>query len=160
MTSILLVRWSYLSRKSTRSFIPNCPSQVQRAIHTSLPRSPFRSSRILPRREYQNLSQGPHSSSQPSSSPTSQSRIGKPPSAPPNSPPPPTTPAERELSTREQRRNDWAIIKRLLVHIWPRNDWGVRGRVVFGVGLLIAGKVWPRQGFNERRLNELSSIRF
>lgn len=48
---------------------------------------------------------------------------------------------EREISNKEQRRRDWVIIKRLLVHIWPPNDWSVRGRVILGVGLLVTGKV-------------------
>jgi ABC transporter ATM len=45
------------------------------------------------------------------------------------------------ISNAEQRRRDWAIVRRLAVHIWPKNDWGTRGRVVLGVGLLISGKV-------------------
>jgi hypothetical protein len=45
------------------------------------------------------------------------------------------------ISNAEQRRRDWAIVRRLAVHIWPRNDWGTRGRVVLGVGLLVCGKV-------------------
>ncbi|KAL5504325.1 ATM1 [Sanghuangporus vaninii] len=48
---------------------------------------------------------------------------------------------ERHLTNAEQRRKDWAIIKRLLVHIWPPGDWNVRSRVLLGFGLLIGGKV-------------------
>ncbi|KAG2107598.1 P-loop containing nucleoside triphosphate hydrolase protein [Suillus cothurnatus] len=33
------------------------------------------------------------------------------------------------------------IVKRLMSHVWPKDDWGTRGRVVLGFGLLIAGKV-------------------
>ncbi|KAH9169570.1 P-loop containing nucleoside triphosphate hydrolase protein [Lactarius sanguifluus] len=44
-------------------------------------------------------------------------------------------------SNAEQRRRDWAIVRRLAVHIWPKNDWGTRGRVVLGVGLLVSGKL-------------------
>jgi ABC transporter ATM len=43
---------------------------------------------------------------------------------------------------KEQRRKDWIIVKRLMSHVWPKDDWGTRGRVVLGFGLLIAGKVW------------------
>ena len=45
------------------------------------------------------------------------------------------------ISPREQRRKDWNIIRKLLVHIWPKNDWGVRNRVLFGLALLLVGKV-------------------
>ncbi|KAH9042243.1 iron-sulfur clusters transporter ATM1 [Lactarius pseudohatsudake] len=44
------------------------------------------------------------------------------------------------VSNAVQRRRDWAIVRRLAVHIWPKNDWGTRGRVVLGVGLLVSGK--------------------
>jgi hypothetical protein len=60
----------------------------------------------------------------------------------------PTTPQQvtpaapkTAVSNAEQRRRDWAIVRRLAVHIWPKNDWGTRGRVVLGVGLLVCGKV-------------------
>ncbi|KAH8983523.1 P-loop containing nucleoside triphosphate hydrolase protein [Lactarius akahatsu] len=45
------------------------------------------------------------------------------------------------ISNAVQRRRDWAIVRRLAVHIWPKNDWGTRGRVVLGVGLLVSGKL-------------------
>ena len=44
------------------------------------------------------------------------------------------------ISVKEQRQKDWKIIKNLLVNIWPANDWGVKGRVVLGLGLLIGAK--------------------
>jgi hypothetical protein len=47
------------------------------------------------------------------------------------------------ISNAEQRRRDWAIVRRLAVHIWPKDDWATRGRVVLGVGLLVCGKVRP-----------------
>jgi len=69
----------------------------------------------------------------------------------PQSTPPPspaTSPKEATpvapkavISNAEQRRRDWAIVRRLAVHIWPKNDWGTRGRVILGVGLLVSGKV-------------------
>jgi len=46
-----------------------------------------------------------------------------------------------DVSKAEQRRSDWTIIKRLLENVWPKNDWKTRGTVVFGLGLLIGGKV-------------------
>jgi hypothetical protein len=57
-----------------------------------------------------------------------------------NSPGPP----KMALTNAEQRRRDWAIVRRLAVHIWPKDDWTTRGRVVFGVSLLIGGKVRHR----------------
>jgi hypothetical protein len=57
------------------------------------------------------------------------------------SPPPPPTKSKVVITNAEQRRRDWSIIRRLAVHIWPKDDWETRGRVVLGVGLLISGKV-------------------
>ncbi|KAH8989614.1 putative ATP-binding cassette transporter protein, mitochondrial [Lactarius hatsudake] len=45
------------------------------------------------------------------------------------------------VSNAVQRRRDWAIVRRLAVHIWPKNDRGTRGRVVLGVGFLVSGKL-------------------
>ncbi|OBZ66221.1 Iron-sulfur clusters transporter ATM1, mitochondrial [Grifola frondosa] len=45
------------------------------------------------------------------------------------------------ISQSEQRKNDFAIVKRLAVNLWPPNDWSTRGRVLFGFGLLISGKL-------------------
>ncbi|OAX41496.1 P-loop containing nucleoside triphosphate hydrolase protein [Rhizopogon vinicolor AM-OR11-026] len=45
------------------------------------------------------------------------------------------------VSVKEQRRKDWMIVRRLMSHVWPKDDWRTRGRVVLGFGLLIAGKV-------------------
>jgi len=73
-----------------------------------------------------------HLSQQPNSSPQS--------AATRKSPPAPSTVAT-SISNAEQRRRDWAIVRRLAVHIWPKGDWGTRGRVVLGVGMLISGKV-------------------
>lgn len=41
----------------------------------------------------------------------------------------------------EQRRSDWGIIKRLLVNVWPKNDWKTRWIVLLGFGLLVSSKV-------------------
>ncbi|CCM00119.1 uncharacterized protein FIBRA_02146 [Fibroporia radiculosa] len=60
------------------------------------------------------------------------------------SPPTPVSNLGQEavnISLSEQRKKDWNIIKRLAENIWPRNDWSTRRRVLFGFGLLIAGKL-------------------
>ena len=49
--------------------------------------------------------------------------------------------SETDISQEEQRRKDWAIIKRLLINIWPPGDWNAKSRVILGFGFLIAGKV-------------------
>jgi ATP-binding cassette, subfamily B (MDR/TAP), member 7 len=41
----------------------------------------------------------------------------------------------------EQRKSDWKIILRLMGNVWPKNDWSTRGRVLFGLSLLVGGKV-------------------
>ena len=41
----------------------------------------------------------------------------------------------------EQRRSDWGITKRLLVNVWPKNDWKTRWIVILGFGLLVSSKV-------------------
>jgi ABC transporter ATM len=41
----------------------------------------------------------------------------------------------------EQRRSDWGITKRLLVNVWPKNDWKTRWTVLLGFGLLVSSKV-------------------
>jgi hypothetical protein len=55
--------------------------------------------------------------------------------------PQPLSTSKTTISNAEQRRRDWSIVRRLAVHIWPKDDWTTRGRVVLGVGLLIGGKV-------------------
>lgn len=54
------------------------------------------------------------------------------------------------VTVKEQRRKDWIIVKRLMSHVWPKDDWGTRGRVVLGFGLLITGKVWRAARKSER----------
>ncbi|KAI0247702.1 P-loop containing nucleoside triphosphate hydrolase protein [Lactifluus subvellereus] len=53
----------------------------------------------------------------------------------------PSTAPKAVVSNAEQRRRDWAIVRRLAIHIWPKDDWATRGRVVLGVGLLVCGKL-------------------
>lgn len=56
--------------------------------------------------------------------------------------PAPKGPLNTENPTQsEQRKQDWRMIWRLLENVWPKNDWNTRSRVLFGLALLIAGKV-------------------
>ena len=58
------------------------------------------------------------------------------------SPPPSSGKNDPENPTQaEQRRKDWRVIWRLMANVWPKNDWGTRGRVLFGLSLLVGGKV-------------------
>jgi hypothetical protein len=45
-----------------------------------------------------------------------------------------------EVTVQEQRKKDWSIMRKMMEHMWPQ-DWGVRSRVVLGLGLLVGGKV-------------------
>lgn len=44
-------------------------------------------------------------------------------------------------SLQQRNKTDWAIIKQLLKYIWPKNDIGVKARVVIALSLLVGGKV-------------------
>lgn len=49
---------------------------------------------------------------------------------------------ESEIPTAaEQRRTDWTIAKRLIINVWPKNDWKTRLTVIFGFLLLVIAKV-------------------
>lgn len=52
-------------------------------------------------------------------------------------------PKATEVKTPNSQRNatDWAIIKQLMKYIWPKNDIGVKTRVVIALSLLVGGKV-------------------
>ena len=53
-------------------------------------------------------------------------------------------PAPPEIPTQaEQRKTDFSIVKRLLVNVWPKDDWKTRLTVLGGFGLLITAKVRP-----------------
>ncbi|CDO74513.1 hypothetical protein BN946_scf184979.g68 [Trametes cinnabarina] len=45
------------------------------------------------------------------------------------------------VSQAEQRKRDWNIVRKLVQNIWPKDDWKTRGRVLFGFGLLVGGKL-------------------
>lgn len=53
-----------------------------------------------------------------------------------------TAQARAEIPTQaEQRRIDWGIVKRLMVNVWPKNDWRTRLTVLGGFALLVSAKV-------------------
>ncbi|KAF8730637.1 hypothetical protein AX14_005326 [Amanita brunnescens Koide BX004] len=60
---------------------------------------------------------------------------------PKQAPPQPDAPKETDLTLAQQRKSDWAIIKRLLENVWPRGDWKTRGTVIFSFALLVGSKV-------------------
>ena len=65
------------------------------------------------------------------------SSTSKPPIPPPDSPP-----SQDSIPTNAQQRlTDWKIIKRLMINVWPRNDWKTRLTVLGGFGLLVSAKV-------------------
>lgn len=118
---------------SRRAFLSvSRPLSLARSIHYAARRYPQ-----FPRpRAYQHLAPQPP--------PTSALR-----QTPENAPKVPKKPSQLEdivsesqnVTAVEQRRSDWTIIKKLLVNVWPKNDWKTRGIVVLGFVLLFAGKV-------------------
>ena len=59
-------------------------------------------------------------------------------------PAPPTAPlleADNVLSSKQQRRADWAIIKEMSKYLWPKDNRGTRLRVGLSVGLLVGAKL-------------------
>jgi ABC transporter ATM len=49
--------------------------------------------------------------------------------------------ASEKTSNADQNRLDWKIFKDLSSYIWPKNDRGVKIRVVVALGLLVLGKI-------------------
>ncbi|KAF9919547.1 Iron-sulfur clusters transporter atm1, mitochondrial [Linnemannia zychae] len=49
--------------------------------------------------------------------------------------------AAADKTNAEQNRLDWQIFKDLSTYIWPKNDRGVKIRVVVALGLLVLGKI-------------------
>ncbi|KAE9991172.1 hypothetical protein EG327_000354 [Venturia inaequalis] len=49
--------------------------------------------------------------------------------------------AEENVSTAQQRKADWAILKEMTAYLWPKNDLNTRVRVGVSLGLLIGAKV-------------------
>lgn len=48
---------------------------------------------------------------------------------------------EQLLTTKQQRKADWAIVKEMSRYLWPKDNMGTRLRVGLSVGLLIAAKL-------------------
>ncbi|RPA84479.1 iron-sulfur clusters transporter ATM1 [Ascobolus immersus RN42] len=46
-----------------------------------------------------------------------------------------------DVSNKEQRKADWAIIKEMGRYIWPKDELGVRVRVGLSLGLLVSAKL-------------------
>lgn len=49
--------------------------------------------------------------------------------------------AEQTVSTKEQRKADWAIIKEMSHYLWPKDNLGTRFRVGLSVALLVGAKL-------------------
>ncbi|EKM58666.1 uncharacterized protein PHACADRAFT_117756 [Phanerochaete carnosa HHB-10118-sp] len=64
-------------------------------------------------------------------------------SKPPAEPSPPKAAPDDavHITVKQQRKNDWEIVKRLSGNLWPKDDWSTKARVVVGMSLLVAGKV-------------------
>jgi hypothetical protein len=129
-----------ISTVSTFSYTAKRPIQtLHRAYYTirvspsSLVSDPLR----FHRRAYQTAQPG-HDPPPPSAPP-------KPLANPQHERLPPSAPQQKDgevitVSAAQQRKMDWSIIWKMMEHVWPPN-WGVRARVLLGVGLLVAGKV-------------------
>lgn len=48
---------------------------------------------------------------------------------------------EQTLTSKEQRKADWAIMKEMSQYLWPKNNLGTRLRVGLSVGLLVSAKL-------------------
>ncbi|PWN21680.1 P-loop containing nucleoside triphosphate hydrolase protein [Microstroma glucosiphilum] len=46
-----------------------------------------------------------------------------------------------DKTVKQQRETDWKIVKRLIGHIWPKDERGAKIRVVLALSLLIGGKL-------------------
>ncbi|CAA7269539.1 unnamed protein product [Cyclocybe aegerita] len=78
------------------------------------------------------------------STPKTPSPASQPPLQVPPKPPPKSNDfaSKTDIPTQaEQRRTDWAITKRLMMNVWPKNDWKTRLTVLFGFCLLVTAKV-------------------
>lgn len=51
--------------------------------------------------------------------------------------------SEHTVSSKEQRKADWVIVKDMAHYLWPKNDLGTRFRVGLSVALLVGAKVRP-----------------
>ncbi|KAK0611370.1 P-loop containing nucleoside triphosphate hydrolase protein [Immersiella caudata] len=46
-----------------------------------------------------------------------------------------------DKTAQEQRKADWAIMKKMSRYLWPKDSWGDKMRVILSVGLLVGAKV-------------------
>ncbi|KAK4447843.1 iron-sulfur clusters transporter ATM1, mitochondrial [Podospora aff. communis PSN243] len=46
-----------------------------------------------------------------------------------------------DKTAQEQRKADWAIMKKMSRYLWPKDSWGDKMRVLLSVGLLVGAKV-------------------
>ena len=60
--------------------------------------------------------------------------------------------AEKTVSTAEQRKADWAILKEMTKYLWPKNNLGTKVRVGISLGLLSSEDILTR-GRCERHNN-------
>ncbi|KIP06263.1 hypothetical protein PHLGIDRAFT_91112 [Phlebiopsis gigantea 11061_1 CR5-6] len=112
---------------------PRCWRAVRlNAVSQSSCRVPRTTSLRLPSRSFQHLA--------PNKPPEPPNKVSPPVTAPGKKPPGSSEDAAH-ISISQQRRNDWAIIKRLSANLWPKDDWSTKARVVTGMGLLVAGKL-------------------
>lgn len=137
------VRWQPSTRAMTNisnsdAFANQFRIRMQRALNTSYPRPSklLLQTNVAGIRTFQHMSQGPDHGS-PFSTTTS-----PPPASTPRPPKDAAPKAELDMPTAaQQRRTDWTIVKRLMVNVWPKNDWKTRLTVVFGFLLLVTAKV-------------------
>lgn len=100
------------------------------------------------RRLFRHMASEPGEPQTPSRSTNAPAPSPPPPPPPPNLSKPPTSSSKptdappSDIPTQaEQRRSDWSIIKRLMINVWPMNDWKTRWTVILGFALLVSAKV-------------------
>jgi hypothetical protein len=124
------------NRHSTLLFRPLLSSTLLPSRRTLLP---------LPLRPYQHLVNSQSNAQAPSDTTKKQeTKTQKTPSA--NSEPAAAGPQDLGGDTihktqAEQRKADWRIVKNLVRHLWPKDDWSVKARLVVALSLLVGGKV-------------------
>ena len=163
--------FSSTSSRATSNLVSSCPSASGLCSRSTTPPASFyNSARPLPlsprfqnlntARQYQNMASRPEpEDGEAKKGPTTKaehritpaepttlspsahvSSTSKPPTPPPDSSS--SSPSHDTIPTNaQQRQTDWRIIKRLMINVWPRNDWKTRLTVLGGFGLLVSAKV-------------------
>jgi len=96
------------------------------------------------RRSFQHMASGPgeqRTMPKSTNAPASSTPPQDPSKPPTSSSKPPDAPPSDIPTQAEQRRSDWSIIKRLMINVWPKNDWKTRWTVILGFALLVSAKV-------------------